>query len=100
MSGPMSRDYLSELLAGVPPSYHAGPGWPFLAEVLRVDPVFREVFAEASGGFAFDIAEHDLPTATAALRALPDDAGSARLAAALAPFRAPNPGDEGPAAAI
>ena len=80
----MGRDYLAEL----PPRFREEPGWQFLAEMLRLDPSFRDVYlAEGAGGFSIDLPPLRLGEAVAALRTLPDDAGSAAADAVLAPLR-------------
>ena len=65
------------------------PNWHLVAQMLRLDPEFREAYmGEGSGGLSVDVDLDRLPEAVEALRALPDDAGRERIAAALAPFSA------------
>ena len=80
----VGRDYLAE----IPEHWRKDPGWRLLAQVLRLDPAFRAVYERAgSGGFGPGVRKKQLVRAVRALAALPDDAGAAAVARALAPFR-------------
>ena len=82
------RDYAAELLAELPERYRADPSWQFLAQMIRVDPVFRAHYtARGSGGFSVDVDEARLAEAVTALRMLPDDAGANQVGEVLARIR-------------
>jgi hypothetical protein len=80
----MVRDYLAEMT----PEERNHPEWQLLAEVLRVDPAFRKHYLapDSSGGMQLGLRPSTIPDAVAALRALPDDAGTSAIAAALRDF--------------
>ena len=82
----MNQDFMAEL----PERGRNDPGWPLMAEMLRLLPEFREEYTkEGSGGFTLNVRAGELAQAVAALRRLPDDAGPAAVTVALAPFLEP-----------
>ena len=79
------RDFLDHLT----PELRNMPGWQLIAEMLRVDAEFREVYMqeEGSAGFSTELDIARINEILAVLRSFADDSTRESIAVALAPFR-------------